>query len=132
MNPKTLKISSCFVLILAAAAMAAEGLGHDVLDNFKSLSRYDPHGWAAVLFALAMAQMLLLYRARDCLKWRVWSDFVLQLSGLALLIIGGAAIAVYPPMSWMMGVFPMAGMLFAFSGSVWAKRTRKQLRGNDE
>lgn len=128
MQAQILKISSSFVLLGAAGAFAAESLGYDVLDNFAAISRYDAPVWAMVLIGLAVLQLWLL-RCSDCLKCRVWGDFVLQLSGLVLLIIGMAFVAVYPPFSWLMGLFPVLGLLFLFAGRYWGEQTRRQLKG---
>lgn len=131
MQAKTLKISSSFVLFAAAAAFAAETLGYDVLNHFATVSRYDAPAWALVLIGLAVVQLWLL-RCSGCLKCRVWGDFVLQLSGLVLLMIGTAFVAAYPPFSLFMGVFPMLGLLFIFTGRICGNRTRSQLRGHNE
>lgn len=132
MSPKTLKISASFILLAAAAAFAAESCGYDVLDNYKSISHYDSHAWTTVLITLSVAQMWLLRCAHGCLKCRVWSDFILQISGLVLLIIGLAFIAVFPPFSWFMGVFPILGVVFIVAGRSFSKQSRRLLRGKDE
>lgn len=131
MNARVLKIASCFVLFAAAAAFAAESWGFDVLADFAVIGRYDAAVWAVMLMALSLLQVALL-GASACLKCRVWGDFVLQLSGLALLIIGTAFAAEYPPFSWMMGVCPILGLVFIFAGRVLGDKTRGQLRGQNE
>ena len=132
-NPKTLKTASSVILTAVAAAFVADGQGVDVLDNFIAVSGYDAYGWAALLLVLAAVQMALL-RCSNCLKCRTWGDVLLQLSGLVLLVIGLMFIAAYPPFSWLMGVFPILGMLFVLVGRILGNESRKLLcrKGHDE
>ena len=132
-NPKTLKTASSVILTAVAAAFVADGQGVDVLDNFIAVSGYDAYGWAALLLVLAAVQMALL-RCSECLKCRTGGDVLLQLSGLVLLVIGLMFIAAYPPFSWLMGVFPILGMLFVLVGRILGNESRKLLcrKGNDE
>lgn len=129
-NPKTLKTASSVILTAVATAFVADGHGVDVLDNFIAVSGYDAYGWAALLLVLAAGQAALL-RCSDCLKCRTWGDLLLQLSGLVLLIIGLMFIAAYPPFSWLMGAFPILGMLFVLVGRILGNESRSLLAGKE-
>ena len=126
MHPKILKIGSSFVLLMAAAAFAGEGLGFDTLDNFAVITQYDAWGWTVLLVLLAASQAVM-QRFHHCTKCRLWSDFLLQVSGLVLLIIGMAFVAEYPPFSWFMGVFPIVGVLFVLIGRTLSRKSREKL-----
>ena len=118
-NPRILKTASSVILTAVAAAFVADGQGVDVLDNFIAVSGYDAYGWAALL------------RCSECLKCRTWGDVLLQLSGLVLLVIGLMFIAAYPPFSWLMGVFPILGMLFVLVGRILGNESRRLLAGKE-
>lgn len=126
-SAKNLKITAIVILYSVSAAFAAESYGIDALDNFAAVSPYDGCAWAALFLALATVQVWLL-RCSECLKCRAWGDFLLQISGLCLLLIGFAFIAAYPPFSWFMGVFPILGMLFVFAGRMFGNNSRFRLR----
>lgn len=79
---------------------------------------------------MAAGQAALL-RCSDCLKCRTWGDLLLQLSGLVLLIIGLMFIAAYPPFSWLMGAFPILGMLFVLVGRILGNESRRLLAGKE-
>ena len=129
-NPRILKTASSVILTAVAAAFVADGQGVDVLDNFVAVSGYDAYGWAALLLVLAAGQAVLL-RCSGCLKCRTWGDLLLQLSGLVLLIIGLMFIAAYPPFSWLMGAFPILGMLFVLVGRILGNESRRLLAGKE-
>lgn len=129
-NPRILKTVSSVILTAVAAAFVADGQGVDVLDNFIAVSGYDAYGWAALLLVLAAGQAVLL-RCSGCLKCRTWGDLLLQLSGLVLLIIGLMFIAAYPPFSWLMGAFPILGMLFVLVGRILGNESRRLLAGKE-
>ena len=129
-NPRILKTVSSVILTAVAAAFVADGQGVDVLDNFIAVSGYDAYGWAALLLVLAAGQAVLL-RCSGCLKCRTWGDLLLQLSGLVLLIIGLMFIAAYPPFSWLMGAFPILGMLFVLVGRILGNESRSLLAGKE-
>lgn len=123
---------ACAVLIATALAFVAEWCGFDVVADFVAVSRFDAPIWAVFLLALAYGQWRL--SGSSCDKCRLWGHFVLQLSGLVLLLLGLTFVAAYPPFSHLMAFFPMFGLYLIFAGRRLSDAARAALmgKGRDE
>ena len=129
LNPMYIKITAACVMLAASLAFASDFI-LDLLPDYYLFGNLDVSAWASVLAALGIGQLALLTCVSGCLKCRVWSDFLLQLSGLVLYAASAAFIVEYPPFTWAMGVFPILGTLFIFTGRILARQSRDKLLGD--
>ena len=126
MSPRYIKILSSMLLLALSAAFGLEQASGGVLPGWHQISPYDASAWSVLLFASAFGQLVFLYCA-DCLKCRIWGDFILQAGGLLLIVLSGAFMARYPPLTWPMGALPVAGLLFLFAGRIYGRESRRKL-----
>lgn len=113
------------VMILSATTTA---FCIGVLPPYHTFTEYDKWLWISGLGSLTLLQaVLLICKVRRCHICRVWSDFVLQLTGLTFIILSGAFGVMFPPFSWAMGVFPIIGVLYLVVGRSFSQRSRKQV-----
>lgn len=117
------------VVILAATSIL---FLIDFVPPYAHISRYDHVMWGLILFGLAVSQgVMLVYNTGRCCKRRVWSDFLLQVSGITLIGLTSVFGVMYPPFSWAMGVFPLVGLLFIIVGKGFSERSREIVRGEN-
>lgn len=101
----------------------------NTLPPYITFTEYDRTAWIFCLGMLAMWQTIFLVcKMQHCYKCRVWSDFILQLTGLAYIILSSVFGAMYPPFTWAMGVFPIIGVLYLVVGRSFSQRSRQCLR----
>lgn len=101
----------------------------DKLPIYHTFTAYDKWLWILGLWSIALLQgVLLACKVNNCYICRVWSDFVLQLTGLAFICLSGIFGIMYPPFSWAMGVFPIIGVLYLVVGRSFSQRSRDCLR----
>lgn len=99
------------------------------LPPYHTFTNIDTCLWIFGLGLLATLQMvLLIHKVHCCYICRVWSDFILQLTGLAFISLSGIFGVKYPPFSWAMGVFPIIGVLYLVVGRLFSQRSRECLR----
>lgn len=99
------------------------------LPPYHTFTNIDTCLWIFGLGLLATLQMvLLIHKVHCCYICRVWSDFILQLTGLAFISLSGIFSVEYPPFSWAMGVFPIIGVLYLVVGRLFSQRSRECLR----
>ena len=102
MSAVLVKFVSC-VLLLVFGIM----FGFDLVPPYYRVGTSDANSWAVALMTLALAQSAMTLLAMwDCIRCRVWSDFLLQITGLVFIILGGAFVTKYPPLTWAMWLFP--------------------------
>lgn len=119
-------------LLLGAAAMfLLNHYGAIHLPDFHQTTPYDTWLWAMTLTILAVAQLTFaaVGKSSGCLKCRIWGAWWLQVSGVALVAVGGVFIAEYPPYNHLMSFFTIAGFLIACAGLSLNARARQQKRG---
>lgn len=119
-------------LLLGAAAMFL--LNHYrviALPDFHQITPYDTCLWVISLVAVAMVQLAFAVSGKfsGCLKCRIWGAWWLQVSGVALVAVGGVFIAEYPPYNHLMSFFTIMGFLIACAGLSLNARARQQKRG---
>lgn len=99
------------------------------LPPYHTFTYLDTWLWILGLGSLATLQAIFLVcKVHNCYICRVWSDFILQLTGLAFVCLSGIFGAMYPPFSWAMGVFPIIGVLYLVVGRSFSQRSRESLR----
>ena len=99
------------------------------LPPYHTFTNLDTWLWILGLGSLATLQSIfLICKVHYCYICRVWSDFILQLTGLAFVSLSGIFGVKYPPFSWAMGVFPIIGVLYLVVGRSFSQRSRKYLR----
>lgn len=99
------------------------------LPPYHTFTDLDTWLWVLGLGSLATLQAIfLICEVYNCYIYRVWSDFILQLTGLAFISLSGIFGVNYPPFSWAMGVFPIIGVLYLVVGRSFSRRSRKCLR----
>ena len=99
------------------------------LPPYHTFTNLDTWLWILGLGSLATLQaVFLICKVHDCYICRVWSDFILQLTGLAFVSLSGIFGVKYPPFSWAMGVFPIIGVLYLVVGRSFSQCSRKCLR----
>lgn len=99
------------------------------LPPYHTFTNLDTWLWILGLGLLATLQSaFLICKVHDCYICRVWSDFILQLTGLAFVSLSGIFGVKYPPFSWAMGAFPIIGVLCLVVGRSFSQRSRKCLR----
>lgn len=79
--------------------------------------------WFALLYPLAFAQFLTITCNKDTAIYR-WSNSILTVSGLVLLVVGYLFNLGYPPYSWQMSFYPTVGLLFGVLGHQLNKKSR--------
>lgn len=100
-----------------------------VLPPYYMFTEMDKCIWILGLGSLAWLQAIfLIYKVRSHYAYRIWSDFILQLTGLAFICLSGIFGLMYPPYSWAMGVFPIIGVLYLVVGRLFSQRSRDCLR----
>lgn len=102
------------------------------LPPYHTFTELDTWLWILGLGSLAALQLIfLICKVHDCYICRMWSDFILQLTGLVFVSLSGIFGVKYPPFSWAMGVFPIIGVLYLVVGRSFSQRSRKCLRGQN-
>lgn len=118
---------SSSVVILGATVYAFTA---DALPLYHTFSEYDKGLWILGLCSLSLLQTMFLI-CESCTRnivCRVWSDFILQFTGLVFICLSGVFGVMYPPFSWAMGVFPIIGVLYLVVGRHLSRRSRACLR----
>lgn len=114
------------VVILVVTVMA---FSFNLLPLYHTFTGYDKWVWILGLWSLSLLQaVFLVCKVHNCYVCRVWSDFILQLTGLAFICLSGVFGIMYPPFSWAMGVFPIIGVLYLVVGRSFSQRSRDCLR----
>lgn len=101
----------------------------DKLPPYHTFTSLDTWLWVIGLGSLSTVQaVFLICKVRGCYICRIWSDFILQFTGLLLVFLAGIFSAKYPPLSWAMGVFPVVGVLYLAIGRILSRQSRQCLR----
>ena len=93
----------------------------DILPDYFQFTNYDWWVWVIILTSIGTSNLIMLFFVNKC---RVFSDLLLQISGILLLIIGWAFIAHYPPLNVLMVIYPTWGIGMVVAGRHMGKRTR--------
>ena len=124
MSAVLVKFVSC-VLLLVFGIM----FGFDLVPPYYRVGTADANSWAVALMTLCLAQSAMtLLAIWDCIRCRVWSDFLLQITGLVFIILGGAFVTKYPPFTWAMWLFPLLGLLCLTTGREFSRYSRNKLQ----
>ena len=95
----------------------------DILPDYFQFTNYDWWVWVIILTSIGTSNLIMLFFVNKC---RVFSDLLLQISGILLLIIGWAFIAHYPPLNVLMVIYPTWGIGMVVAGRHIGKRTREK------
>lgn len=117
-------------VVLTSLTVAALYL--EILPSYHTFTSFDKWLWILGLGSIAWLQILLiLFKVHGCYVCRLWSDFILQLTGLSFICLSGVFGAMYPPFSWAMGVFPIIGILYLAVGRSFSLKSRDTLKAYD-
>ena len=123
------KTATSFIMFFTAGLMWYDYVsGTHIIPEYFHFTSWDFQFWLVMLVLSAILQLTMLLNVK-CVKCRLISDLMLQLSGLLLLIIGWAFIAKYPPLHILMIIYPTWGMAMVILGRHMGKRSRKRCYG---
>ena len=95
----------------------------DILPDYFQFTNYDWWVWVIILTSIGASNLIMLFFVNKC---RVFSNLLLQISGILLLIIGWAFIAHYPPLNVLMVIYQTWGIGMVVAGRHMGKRTREK------
>lgn len=122
---------SVYIKIVSSITLLAASFGfqYDILPPYQVFTEFDKLLWFLSLHTLAFLQIALLgLETKKHHKRNIWSNFVLQLSGLAFILLAAIFSAKYPPFTWAMIVFPTIGITYLFIGRCLTRKSRTRLR----
>lgn len=120
-----LKIFTILIMLLTLGAMLYDRHINDaVMPNFYQVSKDDWWFWFLANLSGAIANITLLINTK-CIKCRLLSDLMLQLSGFLILLMGWAFLAAYPPLNAFMVLYPIWGILIIVAGRHMGKANRE-------
>ena len=124
MSAILVKFVPCILLMVFGVMFA-----FNLVPPYFRVGTSDANSWTVTLLSLSLAQSAMtLLAMNDCIRCRVWSDFLLQITGLVFIILGGAFVATYPPFTWAMWVFPVMGLLCLTTGREFSRYSRDKLQ----
>ena len=124
------KITTSIMMLGTALSMLMDKLqGSDILPDYFQFTNTSWWVWAIILTIVGTSNLIMLLFV-NCCKCRVFSDVLLQISGILLLIIGWVFIAHYPPLNALMVIYPIWGIGMVVAGRHMGKRTREEIKGN--
>lgn len=120
-----LKIFTIFIMFVTLGVMLYDRHINDtVMPNFYQVSKDDWWFWFIANLSGVVVNITLLINIK-CIKCRLLSDLMLQLSGFLILLMGWAFLAVYPPLNGFMVAYPIWGILIIVAGRHMGKRNRE-------
>ena len=120
-----LKIFTILIMLVTLGVMLYDRHINDAaMPNFYQVSKDD--WWFIANLSGVIVNITLLINTK-CIKCRLLSDLMLQLSGFLILLMGWAFLAMYPPLNGFMVAYPIWGILIIVAGRHMGKRNRQQL-----
>lgn len=120
-----LKIFTILIMLLTLGVMLYDRHINDaVMPNFYQVSKDDWWFWFIANLSGVIVNITLLINTK-CIKGRLLSDLMLQLSGFLILLMGWAFLAAYPPLNAFMVLYPIWGILIIVAGRHMGKRNRE-------
>nr|DAN74093.1 MAG TPA: hypothetical protein [Caudoviricetes sp.] len=120
-----LKIFTIFIMLLTLGVMLYDRHINDaVMPNFYQVSKDDWWFWFIANLSGVIVNITLLINTK-CIKCRLLSDLMLQLSGFLILLMGWAFLAAYPPLNAFMVLYPIWGILIIVAGRHMGKANRE-------
>lgn len=120
-----LKIFTIFIMLLTLCVMLYDRHINDaVMPNFYQVSKDDWWFWFTANLSGVIVNITLLINTK-CIKCRLLSDLMLQLSGFLILLMGWAFLAAYPPLNAFMVLYPIWGILIIVAGRHMGKANRE-------
>lgn len=120
-----IKVFTILIMLATAGVMLYDrNINKEVMPNFYQVSRHDWWFWFLVNILGVIVNATLLINTK-CIKCRLLSDLMLQLSGFLILLMGWAFLAVYPPLNGFMITYPIWGILIIVAGRHMGKRNRE-------
>lgn len=121
------KIFTIFIMLLTSGVMLYDRYINDAaMPNFYQISGDDWWFWFIANLSGTILNIILLIKTK-CIKCRLLSDLMLQLSGFLILLMGWVFLAAYPPLNGFMVTYPIWGGLIIVAGRHMGKRNRQQL-----
>ena len=122
-----LKIFTILIMLVTLGVMLYDRHINDAaMPNFYQVSKDDWWFWFIANLSAVNLNITLLINTK-CIKCRLLSDLMLQLSGFLILLMGWAFLAMYPPLNGFMVAYPIWGILIIVAGRHMGKRNRQQL-----
>lgn len=120
-----LKIFTILIMLLTLGVMLYDRHINDaVMPNFYQVSKDDWWFWFIANLSGVIVNITLLINTK-CIKRRLLSDLMLQLSGFLILLMGWAFLAAYPPLNAFMVLYPIWGILIIVAGRHMGKANRE-------
>lgn len=120
-----IKLFTILVMFATVCVMLYDKHVNDgAMPNFYQVSRHDWWFWLSANIAGVVINTTLLLNTK-CIKCRLVSDLMLQLSGFLILLMGWAFLAGYPPLNGFMITYPLWGILIIVAGRHMGKRNRE-------
>lgn len=120
-----MKIFTIFIMLATACVMVYDRhITGGIMPSFYQISKHDWWFWLLANVSGVIINTALLLNTK-CIKCRLLSDLMLQLSGFLILLMGWAFLALYPPLNAFMIAYPIWGILIIIAGRHMGKRNRK-------
>lgn len=120
-----LKIFTILIMLVTLGVMLYDRRINDaVMPNFYQVSKDDWWFWFIANLSGVIVNITLLINTK-CIKCRLLSDLMLQLSGFLILLMGWAFLAAYPPLNGFMVAYPIWGSLIIVAGRHMGKHNRE-------
>ena len=120
-----LKIFTILIMLLTLGVMLYDRhINGAVMPNFYQVSKDDWWFWFIANLSGVIVNITLLINTK-CIKCRLLSDLMLQLSGFLILLMGWAFLAAYPPLNAFMVLYPIWGILIIVAGRHMGKANRE-------
>lgn len=120
-----IKIFTILIMVTTVFIMLYDRyINNSLMPNFYHFSKHDWWFWLWVNIASTIINTILLINTK-CIKCRLLSDLMLQLSGFLILLMGWAFLAKYPPLNSFMFTYPIWGILIIVAGRHMGKHNRE-------
>ena len=120
-----IKIFTILIMLATVGIMLHDlYIGGALMPNFYHFSSHDWWIWFWLNVAGVIINTTLLINNK-CIKCKLLSDLMLQLSGLLILLMGWVFLARYPPLNGFMIAYPLWGVLIVLAGRYMGKRNRE-------
>ena len=119
------KVFTIFIMFATVCIMLDNRyFGKGPMLDFYQFSKHDWWFWLLINILGVILNTGLLINTK-CIKCRLLSDLMLQLSGFLILLMGWVFIVKYPPLNGFMITYPIWGILVIVVGRHMGKRSRE-------
>lgn len=120
-----IKILTILIMLVTAGIMLYDRcINSTIMPNFYQMGKHDWYFWFWANVSGVVINVSLLTNT-TCIKCRLISDLMLQLSGFLILLMGWIFLALYPPLNVFMVTYSVWGVLIIIAGRYMGKHNRK-------